>query len=327
VANPLPTVCPKCGSTELRWLTLRKGRIPVDVLQCQACSIGVAEDDWVAPLSALVPGRCWNCGERRDLDNCPNCGLTRAEDHQVHDELRMMIGGDSSHLDAARAASRTGRRLLALKLATASAALNEDNQAEVARALRIWLLAAIGEPNSALDDAKAWVEHTPDPSALAWASYGQQLQNGAHPGVAADAYEKSLKKNPKQHNIRARRAQLLLELGRGGQALDEAMKVLSTDGLDDPTLQIASTVAESLCERFEDQYRDDEIARLLSMADQYVTRSAPLLAHRARVLAQQGDLGGAKRDLRAAKRLNPSLEIYERVERAMKPARSSWWRW
>lgn len=327
MANPHPTVCPKCSSTELRWLTLRKGRIPIDVLQCQACSVGVAEEDWVAPLRALIPGRCWNCGERRDLDNCVSCGLTRAEDVQVHDELRFMLGPEASHLDAARAASRSGRRLLALKLATAAAAMNETNHGEVARALRIWLLAAIGEPHCALEDAKTWVEHTQDPSALAWASYGQQLQNSNSPGVAADSYEKSLRKNAKQHNIRARRAQLLLELGRGGQALDEVIRVLQTEGLDDPTVTIASAVAEKLCDGFENQYRDDEVARLLQFADQYVARSASLLAHRARVLAQQGDLTGAKRDLRAARKLNPSLEMYERVERAMKPARTSWWRW
>lgn len=327
MAQTLPTACTKCGSTELRWLTLRKGRIPVDVLQCQACSSGVAEDDWMAPLAPLVPGRCWNCGERRDLETCSNCGLTRAEDVQVHDELRFMLGPDASHLDAARTASRLGRRLLALKLATAAAATNENSQGEVARALRIWLLAAIGEPTSALEDARAWVEHNQDPSALAWASYGQQLQNGAFPGAAADAYEKSLRKSGKQHNIRARRAQLLLELGRHGQALEESIKVLSTEGLDDPTLAIASAVAEKLCEQFEGQYRDDEVGRLLEYAAPYVERSPTLLAHRARVAASQGDLGSARRDLKAARKLSPTLDIYDRVEAAMKPARSSWWRW
>ncbi|MEQ1502555.1 MAG: zinc ribbon domain-containing protein [Myxococcota bacterium] len=330
--NPHPTVCPKCGSTQLRWLTLRKNRVPVDVLQCQACNTAVAEDDWMVPLSPMVPGRCWNCGERRDLETCQNCGLTRAEDIQVHDELRFMLGSElpgpeATHLDAARTASRSGRRLLALKLATAAAATNENNQGEVARALRIWLLAAVGEPQCALEDARVWVEHTQDASALAWASYGQQLQNGSYPGGAADAYEKSLRKNAKQHNIRARRAQLLLELGRGGQALDEVIRVLQTEGLDDPTTAIASAVAEKLCDEFEGQYRDDEIERVVTLAALYLERSPALLAHRARVLAQQGDLAGAKRDLKAARKLNPSLEIYERVEQAMKPARTSWWRW
>ena len=125
----------------------------------------------------------------------------------------------------------------------------------------------------------------------------------------------------------ARRAQLLLELGRGGQALDEVARVFQTEGLDDPTVGIATLVAEKLCDGFESQYREDEVGRLLQLADPYVERSATLLAHRARVLALQGDPSGAKRDLRAARKLAPSLEIYERVERAMKPSRSSWWRW
>jgi tetratricopeptide (TPR) repeat protein len=281
----------------------------------------------MAPLAPLVPGRCWNCGEKRDLDHCVNCGLTRQEDAQVHDELRLMVGESLSMLDAARTASRDGRRLLALKLATAAASLNENNQGEVARALRIWLLSAIGEAKCALDDARTWVEQTADPSALAWASYGQQLQNDDHPGAAADAYGEALRKNPKQVNIRARRAQLLLDIDRSGQALDEVVRVYQTEGLDDPTVAIANGVAERLCDKFEAQYRDDEVGRLLDLGAAHVERSAILLAHRARVLAAQGDLNGAKRDMRAARKIAPELPIYERVDKAMKPARSSWWRW
>ena len=44
------TICLKCGSNRLRWLTLRKGRIPVDVLQCQNCGTANAEEDWMPPL-------------------------------------------------------------------------------------------------------------------------------------------------------------------------------------------------------------------------------------------------------------------------------------
>jgi tetratricopeptide (TPR) repeat protein len=321
------TKCVKCGSDQLRWLTLRKGRIPVDVLQCQKCGVANAEEDWMAPLQAMSIGRCWNCGDRRDFESCVTCGLTRAEDVQVHDELRFMVDPNQSHLEAARQASRVGRRLLALKLATAAAATNENDQGEVARALRIWLLSAIGESEHAVDDARAWVESTQDPSALAWASYGQQLQAANIPGGAADAYEKSLKKQPKQHNIRARRSQILFELRRGGQAQDEALKVLSQEGVDEQSVAIASAVAGKLCDLFETEYRDDEIARLLDYAGEYVERSPSLLAHRARLAAQQGDLSSAKRDLKKARRMDPELEIYERVERAMKPARSSWWRW
>ena len=48
-------------------------------------------------------------------------------------------------LDAARKASREGRRLIALKLTTAAASTNEADNGDVARALRVWLLSAIGE--------------------------------------------------------------------------------------------------------------------------------------------------------------------------------------
>ena len=48
----------------------------------------------------------------------------------------------------------------------------------------------IGEPEYAVEDAKAWVESTQDPSALALASYGQQLQASGSPGGAADMYER-----------------------------------------------------------------------------------------------------------------------------------------
>ena len=321
------TICLKCSSDQLRWLTLRKGRIPVDVLQCQVCGTPNAEEDWEPPLLPLAPGHCWNCGARRDVDRCKQCGLTRDEDVQVHQELRAIISPQDSHLDAARQASRIGRRLLALKLATAAAATDENEQGDVARALRIWLLSAIGEPQHALEDAKVWVEGTQDPSAVAWASYGQQLHASQMLGAAIDAYDKALRKNPKQHNIRARKAQLLLELQRRGQAQDESLRVLAAEGVDDQSAAIACQVAERLCDHLERDDRNGEIARLLEFTGPYLERSPGLLAHQARLHASSGDIAGARRLLKQARRINPELEIYERVEKALRPTRGSWWRW
>ncbi len=301
--------------------------VPFDLLQCQNCGHVEAQEDWMAPLMPLLPGRCMNCGSRRDFNGCVNCGLTKEEDTQVHDELRFMVAPELNHLDSARKASREGRRLIALKLATAAAAYNEDEKGDVARALRVWLLSAIGESQHALEDAKAWVESQQDPSAMAWASYGQQLQHGAFPGAAADAYYKTLMKDPYQHAIRARRAQLLLQLHRDGQALDEMLRVFDNARDDDTAIRIAIAVGEELCNMFETHNRDDEIARLLERGEDFVPRSALLLAHRARLSAMAGDTSRAKRDLKKARRLDPELEIYERVETAMRPQRGSWWRW
>lgn len=302
--------------------------VPFDLLQCQKCGHVLEQQDWMPPLLPLAHGRCLNCGNSRGADDrCGGCGLSYDEDIQVHDELRFMVDPDMDLMDAARKASRMGRRLIALKLATIVAALDQGEQADVARALRVWLLSAIGESQAAISDAKSWVENHDDAPTMAWASYGQQLQHGGFPGVAADAYQKALGKDPYQHLLRARRAQLLFQLHRDGQALDETMKVFDNAGDDDNAIQIAVEVAGELCNKFEVDNRDDEIARVLDRGHAYADRSPLLLAHRARLAAMRGESSKAKRDLKRARRLDPELEIYERVERAIRPERGSWWRW
>lgn len=325
MSHAQPT-CPKCSSPQLKWVTVRR-RVPVDVLQCQACGTAAAEEDWMLPLSPLLPGRCLNCGERRDFDNCTNCGLTRAEDAQVHDELRQMVDARAGFLDAAKLALRAGRKLIALKLATWAVATNEGGQADSARAFRVWLLAAIGEDQSALEDCKAWVENTADPSVIAWASYGQQLQHGGFAGAAADAYAKTIAKDPNQWLLRARRAQLLHQLHREGQAIDEVVKIFESPAADEPSLKLALEVADGLVTDLEAKYQDHEIARIIELSGPHAESSAKLLAHRARLAANDGDLDSAKRDLKRARKLDPELEIYQRIEKALKPQKGSWWRW
>jgi tetratricopeptide (TPR) repeat protein len=287
----------------------------------------LAEEDWMAPLRPIGPTKCMNCSETRKNGACPNCGLTQDEDIQVHDELRSMVSPQHTLFDASRIANKAGRRLMALKLVTAAATLNEQGLGDDARALRIWLLAAINEQQAAVEDGRAWIESIDKPPTIAWASYGGQLEQASLPGAAADAYSKALKQAPREFVLRARRANLLLGLHREGQALDEACTVLEYGGHEPEAIDIALQVAEKLCDLFEAQYRNDEIDRMLDRSKDHVERSALLLGQRARLAAVNGDTSGAKRDLRKARKLNPELEIYERVERALKPARSSWWRW
>ena len=281
----------------------------------------------MAPLMPLLAGRCMNCTSVRKDDACTNCGLTSTEDIQVHDELRFMVSPQHTLFDASRIANKAGRRLMALKLATAATATNEGGLGDQAHALRIWLLAAIGEQQAAVEDGRAWVESQEKPPTIAWASYGGQLEQSAFSGAAADAYSKALKQAPREFLLRARRANLLLVLHREGQAIDEACTVLEYGGDVPDAIEIALTVAEKLCDLFEAQYRNDEIDRMLDRSKDHVDRSARLLGHRARLAAVNGDTSGAKRDLKKARKLNPELEIYERVEREIKPAGSSWWRW
>ena len=318
--------CPKCKASDFRWTTVNRDSIPIDIWGCGACGTPLAEEDWMCPLRPMMGGACINCGARREGQQCGQCGLTEQEDAQVHDELRQMVSPQHSMFEAAQLANQAGRRLMALKLATAAAHQSTGDQSAQARALRIWLLTAIGELNAAIEDGRLWVEATPDAPTIAWAAYGQQLERGNFTGAAADAYAKALKKSPREFMLRARRSALLLGMNREGQAIDEACTVLEYCDQPEP-LKVALEVAEQLCDLFESQYRNDEIDRMLERAEDHVEKSPKLLGHRARLAAVNGDTSGAKRDLKRARKLNPELEIYERVERAIKPARSSWWRW
>lgn len=318
--------CPKCSSPNIRWVTLRQ-TVCVDVLQCQACGTALAEEDWTAPLLAMRSGRCMNCGDVRRRGVCNGCGLDQHEDAQVHDELRQVINSRAGFLANAREAAHQGRRLLALKLATAAAAFNEDGQGEAARGLRVWLLGAIGEVNAATEDAKAWIEESPDPSAVAWAGLAQQYQNAGFPGSAADAFGKALAKDPSQHTIRARRASLLMGMRREGQASEEAMLVLENPASPAEAIDIALTVAVQLCDLYESQLRDDEIELIAQRCGPHVERSAKMLTHRARVAAVKGDIPSAKRDLRAARAMEPENPTYDKIDILVKPQQKSWWRW
>ncbi|MCO4746979.1 MAG: tetratricopeptide repeat protein [Proteobacteria bacterium] len=317
-------VCSKCGSTSLKWVTVRR-HVPVDVLQCQRCGTAAVEEDWVAPIAPFLPENCINCGDRREFDVCVNCGLSAEDDRQVHDELRALVAPTHDLLNAARAANKMGRRLIALKLATAAVSLGTGEDVDVARALRVWLLSAIGEGEAASEDARYWVERSDDPPAVAFASYGQMLQHNNELGRAADIYKQAIERDPRLTTIRARRANLLVTMSREGQASEEAIKVFEAEP-DEQAAKLALSVAETLCDKWEASLRDDEIRRMVEKAGDYIQLSAKMLAHRARVAALDGDTSAAKRDLKAARRIAPDLDIYARIESEIRPAKQSWWR-
>ncbi len=321
-----PNRCGNCGGTKLHWRTLRRD-VSVDVLLCAQCGTPQLEEDWTVPARPLRAGRCMNCGEGRLDDVCAGCGLSRQEDLQVHMELRDLIAPDETLLKAARVASKHGRRVLALKLATAATILDEDKRRDTAWALRVWLLSAIGEPKAALEDARMWVENTPDPPAVAWASFGQQLEHQGYKGAAADAYSKALELDGNQLALRARRARLLITMQREGTALREIARVLRSEEADQATLDIGIEVAEHLAYTFEKKGMESEIEYLIEHSAAVLPRSAVLLAYKARMAANEGNPDEARRYLKAARSLEPDLAIYERVQGMIRPSRSTWWKW
>jgi len=251
--------------------------------------------------------------------------LSREEDEQVHQELRELIASESDFLSAARQANKIGRRLLALKLATAAVVYGPTARREPARAFRVWLLAAIGETKAAHDDATAWVQSHPSPTQLAWGSLGQQCETLKLFGEAIEAYGKALAVDSSQHLIRCRRAQLLLNQSRDGQALAELKMVF--DG--SPTGKAPDAILPicvNLLDRLETHNNLDSAATLLGWVGPQVQGSAPLLGHAARVNALAGREKEARKQLKKARSMTPDLPIYKRVE-ALLGEPSSWRKW
>ncbi len=316
--------CARCAGIEIRWTTIRtavgehEAFTPIDVFRCVRCEQIAAQDDWIVP-GPLGHDRCVNCGNVRGEAPCGRCGLNAEEDQEVHHELLELIHPDSPRddapwLDGARRASKAGRRLLAAKLATAGAVFGREADAETCRALRIWLLASCGEGRLALSDARAWVAACGDrPSALALASLGQQLELDGHVGAAADAFQQAAAVAPQHAAIRSQRARLLFDMGRLGQATQEVVEIFGLP-MSNFDVQKCLPAAERLAERFFDTHQAEELSRLFNAVGSHVARSARLLAVRARLAYGTGDKEGARRDLKLARAIDPTLEVFKKLD-------------
>ena len=317
--------CSQCQSDQLQW-GVSRGQVVADVLLCSLCNHREQIEDWAVPVLPLDDKSCSNCGKMGGDETCRHCGLSREEDQQVHLELRGLISESSDFLSASRAANKMGRRLLALKLATAACIYGEPARKEAARALRVWLLAAIGETNAAHDDATAWVQSCSQPSQLAWGSLGQQCERLELFAEATDAYGKALEADPSQKMIRCRRAKLLLDQNRDGQALAEVRALLETSAPGELPETVFPVVVGVL-NQLEKHHNHDECARILGLLGKEVKSSPELLAHAARMNAMAGKSKEAQKQLKMARKLAPDLPIYQRVEKVLGSADGSWRKW
>lgn len=317
--------CNQCQKSTLKWITSRL-EFPIDVLTCSDCGHRQLMEDWTPPLSPLYDNSCANCSAERKGQLCPSCGLSEEEDLQVHQELRALVFDGEDFLAAARAANRIGRRLLALKLATIAVSTEVPHRSEAARALRIWLLSAVGEPKAAYEDALTWVKISEEPTSLAWGSFGQQCEHQDKLADAAEAYEQALAIDPAQHIIRVRRATILLDQKREGQALQELLHTLAATQ-EESAMIGARAVAERLCESMDKRANHDGIMELLHALGSQIDHSAPLLAYAAYCTALAGNGRDAKALFKKAQRIEAHLEIYERVQQKIKPLQTGWRPW
>lgn len=317
------STCPECRKGKLTWETRRRGDLPVDVFACDSCGYVLAEEDWQLPLLPLRPGRCRNCGGLVRTNLCVACGLHVTEDVAVHEELRQLVHPTADALSAARLAVAMGRKLVALKLATAAAA--DGPSPADARALRIRLLQEIGEEASALSDARQWTQDAPN-DAPAWASAALAFGAASRTGEAIAAYARALEIDPTDVAVRARFARLLLDVRRFGQALEQAYQVLASPGDRQATLTALEVVAEyteTLVRHREVLATREVLTRLGARTRNHVV----FLCASAWLADQDGDAQRAASDLVAARRLQGDHPLVGELAASVRPPRRSWWGW
>ena len=313
------SVCPECRRGTLGWATGREGERPVDQLRCDRCGYVLAIEDWHVPASPMRAGRCRNCGGVRYQGACLDCGLSEEEDREVHEELRSLVHPTADHLACARLAMAMGRRLIALKLATAAA--HDGPQRSVARALRISLLRQVGEQRAALGDARQWTVESPS-EAGAWASFAEQLIGSDRRGEAIAAFQKALELEPEAHRVRARLAQLYLELGRWGQAQTTAREVLAQKGDREATLAALDVIAryvELLIRRGEVR----SVEEILKGLGQRSRRHPTFLCASAWLAWRNDNVSLARRELKLARKLSAGHPLLQEMETLVKGRR--WW--
>lgn len=316
--------CPKCRKGTLHWDTRRVVDHPVDIYACARCKHAVAEEDWTVPLEPPAQGCCRNCGGRRRSGTCASCGLTAAEDAEVHQELRQLIDPDLDLLGAALSAEEGGRKLLALKLATA-ACLDGPNPTP-ARLLRLSILQDLGELSAALSDAKYWVRGDGARSSTAWAVYGELLLNNLRQGEATEAFRVALELDPGDHMTRARLSKHLYAMGRFAQARQGAESVLAARPGGRPERLAVGVMARYA----EHLMRQGDVVAVRDVLDalgqETLDINARLLALDAWLHWGEGHADEARDALRQAHRMDADDRLVNELKDVVGLKRS-WWSW
>lgn len=296
--------------------------MPVDVYVCTRCSYTLASEDWHFPVEPPCPGTCRNCGGARRNSFCTVCGLTEREDAEVHDELRQLIDPGEDLLTCAGLAADGGRRLIAVKLATAAIHADRD---PVARLLRISLLQDLGELKVALSDCREWlrVEKT---SGTAWTVYGEILLANLMKAEANKAFLKALELSPDDHLTRARVALHMLQANRFAQARHHAEQVMGAD-VEGEAREMALDVLTRYCRRLQEQGDVTAVRQLVDQLDHEIMGNAALLAIVAWLRWKEGHIEDARTALREARKLDASEPLVTALQKPLGIKRWSWWSW
>jgi len=264
----------------------------------------IAVATWRAPRRPLMKDACANCGAPRhygsgpvqqDFDGpliCSGCSLTDLQDRELHVRYALKHGS-GDFLEAARTAEREGRKVMAVKLATAGFHFGEE-QLE-ARKLRAYLLREIGLEDLA-DEEDASLETAP---------------------IEAD--DASRKRGDHVVGPKIECAQLRLANNDPIGAGNAALEALEDELQRDQALEILLLVAGHLTEQ-----DPEEVVNLINAASPYSHHSSKLCFALARAEYARNKLSACRRWLLHTRRLAPThreaLEMLDTVEEMMNVA-------
>lgn len=298
--------CTACGSDQHTWKTLHKSR-PLDVCSCADC--GAEVHVWAPhiPTPPLDEHRCANCGARSSRNNCIDCELDKPRVMRLHEDLRDEIARGASWSEAAREAYRAGRRVAAVKLASYGST-TEDEDAEICRAMRLWLLVACGEGAAALAAAREWVRVTGAKDPLAIASLAHIAECQGETDTASQAYDEALEFEP-DPELALARVRTLISAGRHGRALLE-LTPWSTQRKGAPW-PLVVTLAEAVGAKALEKRQFGLVSPLLEEADDDLIERCPsLLLARAHHHMEAERPVEAREDVTLARRLRPDHPMF-----------------
>lgn len=296
--------------------------MPVDVYVCTRCNYTLASEDWHFPVEPPCPRTCRNCGGARHNLTCTVCGLMEREDAAVHDELRQLIDPGEDLLTCAGLAAEGGRRLIAVKLATAAIHKTGD---PVARLLRISLLQDLGELQVALSDCREWLRVEED-NGTAWTVYGEILLANLMKTEANKAFMRALELSPDDHLTRARVALHLLQANRFAQARRHAELVMAADEPGEARA-MALDVLIRYCRRLQEQGDVAAVRDLVDQLDLEIVGNATLLAIVGWLRWKEGQIEEARTALNEARKLNADEPLVSELQTTLGVKRWRWWNW